>query len=109
MENNTAIFNYNNTCNYLSFEHACKKGAVQFISSGCGSTDYCVSGKRVRVMDDGSCDASPEHKRMVALYLTAKYASYCEWHVGFKAKNASDNYVPQLLAFDSIMPQGWNA
>jgi len=58
------------SCGYGS----CPCRGVNFISCGMGSTDYCVDGKRVRVLEGAPLPAR------IFVYQLDKYAAFLTWH-----------------------------
>lgn len=69
-------------CGYQG--HVCS-AKVQFISRYKDHNDYCVRGKRIRLMDGGTlsstCHEVTEAERQaIQLYLLDAYADYCKWH-----------------------------
>lgn len=79
--------------------HVCQQNTVQFISRYRNQNDYCVSGNRVTIYDDGAVRrGTPEQIAAVRLFELRKYAEYCQWHAEYKAKNGGE-FMGDLLPF----------
>lgn len=68
----------NETCGYQG--HVCSEYRIQFISRYRGENDYCVSGRRVGVSDNGKTRyAQPGDVDKIRLFELDKYAQYLQW------------------------------
>lgn len=77
------------TCGYQG--HTCGR-EVQFISRYRDQSDYCVSGQRISVYDDGSTSdrATPDQLQAIRLFLLNRYAEYITWRADMKQKHGGD-------------------
>ena len=86
------------SCGYQG--HICQRGKVQFISRYRDQNDYCVSGDRVRIYDNGEVRyGTPAQVAAIRQFELEKYAEYCRWHAEFKARVGGE-YLPALAPFE---------
>lgn len=82
-----------------SFDHY-PNGDVFFISRYREQNDYCIDGRRVRLLDDGTTNATSEERRKLGIFLLREYAEYAKWHaeIPYRGVPLQPFDHPELLA-----------